>query len=89
MTLSSILPGLRDIRGPLAAGYLYLLCGWLWFNDDLERRARDGPVADVYDLLVSMRPAELIIVLSVSAFLVGSLLDEVRVHLARAFSRRS
>jgi hypothetical protein len=34
--LASILPGLREIRAPLAAGYLWLVIGWLLFHDRVE-----------------------------------------------------
>lgn len=31
--LASLLPGLRELRAPLAAGYLWLVVGWLLLHD--------------------------------------------------------
>jgi hypothetical protein len=37
--LASLLPGLREIRAPLAAGYLWLIVGWLTFHDRVDSGA--------------------------------------------------
>lgn len=43
--LSSILPGLRELRTPLAVGYLWLLFLYLVLTDRLPQRLSDGPVS--------------------------------------------
>jgi hypothetical protein len=37
--LASLLPGLRELRAPLAAGYLWLVTGWLLFHDRIDANA--------------------------------------------------
>ena len=39
--LASLLPGLREVRTPLAVGYLWFFNFWLWFGDDLPRQVSD------------------------------------------------
>jgi hypothetical protein len=41
MTWSTLIPGLREIRGPLLAGYLWMLEIWLVFGDRLPDRQSD------------------------------------------------
>jgi hypothetical protein len=41
--LSSILPGLRDVRVPLTAGYLWLLGLWLLFGDRVAAIEKHPP----------------------------------------------
>lgn len=74
--LTSLLPGLREIRAPLASGSLWLVLGWMWISvppgppDDVGWPL--GPllaVADVFDVLGGG------IVLAFSAYVVGALLD--------------
>ncbi|MGY1681178.1 hypothetical protein [Geodermatophilus sp. SYSU D01176] len=51
--VASLLPGLRDVRTPLAVGYLWLLVGWFVFGDDVPRSdPRDGGVVSrTYELV--------------------------------------
>jgi hypothetical protein len=37
--LASALPGFRDLRAPLTAGYLWLILLWIWLKPDLASRA--------------------------------------------------
>jgi hypothetical protein len=49
--LLNLLPGLRDLRAPLAAGYLWLAAGWLFFAPkllDLQNNG-EGVLKDIYD----------------------------------------
>jgi hypothetical protein len=51
--LTSILPGIRDLRAPLTAGYLWLLAAWIAFGDHLPRArpaSGDKPVQAAFDL---------------------------------------
>jgi hypothetical protein len=67
--LLNILPGLRELRAPLAAGYLWLLVGWLAFGDaELPRHARD--------FLEEFRGVGNAVALSFAAYLSGALLSD-------------
>lgn len=74
--LANLLPGFRDLRTPLVAGYAWLACVWLILAPDVpESRPAGGLSAGVWDLahLVG-RPGSLAAV-SVVAFLAGALLQ--------------
>jgi hypothetical protein len=67
--LLNILPGLRELRAPLAAGYLWLLVGWLAFGDaELPRHARE--------FLEEFRGLGDAVALSFAAYLLGALLSD-------------
>lgn len=72
--LASILPGLRQIRAPLAAGYLWLVVAWVALERSVpERDAADGVLASFYrasDLLSAIGVG---VALSFAAYLLGSL----------------
>lgn len=74
--LASLLPGLREVRTPLAVGYLWLLVMWLWFAGHVptERPTGDGFIPRVFDLLDLLGPAAVLAALSFVAFLLGALL---------------
>jgi hypothetical protein len=72
--LSQVLPGLREIRGPLAAGYLWLLFGWLVFNASLKEAG--GPVGELVELGGEVSDATLAVAASFAAYLVGSLSED-------------
>lgn len=74
--LASLLPGLRDVRVPLAVGYLWLTAGWLVWADDIPRTVPtgSGPVAHAFQLVhIFGRPA-IIAVVSFLAYVLGALL---------------
>lgn len=48
--LASALPGARDLRAPLIAGYLWLLVAWLLVEPHVHRASASGPVASAFDL---------------------------------------
>ena len=51
--LSSLVPGLRELRAPLAGGYLWLISIWLIFGDALPGRSeveQSGPLNRLYEL---------------------------------------
>jgi hypothetical protein len=52
--LASLLPGLRDLRAPLAAGYLWLAAGWLYFAPLLPASVNDADrvLKDIIGLLI-------------------------------------
>lgn len=70
--LSSLLPGLRDLRAPLAAGYIFLFDLWLLFNDRIPA-AKDatGVTASLYRLEGIVSTFGLAVALSFVAYLIG------------------
>lgn len=72
--LSSLLPGLRTLRAPLAAGYIWLLNIWLLFGDQLPSRDEAaGLVERLYDLEGVVSEVGMVLALSFVAFLVGAI----------------
>jgi hypothetical protein len=74
--LTSLLPGLREVRTPLTVGYLYLLLGWLWFADHIPRHKPkgDGLVARLFELSDIFGPAASVAALTFVAYILGALL---------------
>lgn len=77
--LSYLVPALREVRAPLIGGYLWLLLGWLWVGhlvpsqDELEA---GSVLATLYRLRDVVGPAGVVVALSVTAYLVGSVISE-------------
>ena len=72
--LAGILPGLRDVRAPLAAGYLWLCFGWLIVSDDVA--TAEGVVGRVVELGGVVTDAALAVAASFAAYLIGSLSED-------------
>jgi hypothetical protein len=74
--LASLLPGLRDIRTPLAVGYLWLLTAWLLFGEYVpkSRPPGNGLIAQLFDLGGLLGRAAPIAALSFIAYLLGAIL---------------
>lgn len=74
VVLTSLLPGLRELRAPLAAGTIWLLAGWFaaepWVPASGEAT---GIVASAYRLGEFLKVLGLGAVLAFSAYLVGAL----------------
>jgi hypothetical protein len=73
--LASLLPGVREIRAPLAAGYLWLFALWLALEPFPSAEEATGLEAAVIDLADAGTPVAVAVVLSFVAYLVGSLAD--------------
>ena len=73
--LSNVLPGLREIRAPLTAGYIWLITAWLLFHSSFptEQEAEGGPLEPFFDLGGVVSAFGLTVVLSVLAYLIGSM----------------
>ncbi len=72
--LTSLLPGLRDIRAPLAAGYLWLLAIWLLLAEHVpERSEATGHVLSLYRLDDVFTAVGLGVALSFVAYVLGVL----------------
>ena len=73
--LASLLPGLRDLRAPLAAGYLWLAAGWLYFAPQLPASVNDadGVLKDIYRVVDASNPIAVAAGLTFIAYLLGIL----------------
>ena len=72
---SSLIPGVREVRAPLAAGYLWLICAWLVlepYAPTAEENRIYGRMAEIAD---AAGPVGCALGVSVAAYLVGSLLQ--------------
>lgn len=79
--LAGILPGVRELRAPLAAGYLWLLILWIAFGDALPTKDEvepGGPVERFYDLEPVVSSLGLAVVASVAAYIIGSIAVEAQ-----------
>jgi hypothetical protein len=72
--LSTLLPGIRELRAPLAAGYVWLLAAWIAFESRVpEADEAIGLAAALYRLNDAVSGFGLAIVASFAAYLIGSL----------------
>jgi len=70
--LISALPGFRDLRPPLVAGYLWLVFLWILFKPDIHKRPANEVASAVYDLAKEAGPIWIGAAVGVAAYLVGS-----------------
>lgn len=75
--VTQLLPGLRDVRAPLVAGYLWLFAGWLLLADHLPTQDDDSVYANAFAVENAVGQIGLIAVVSVAAYLLGSLLQSM------------
>lgn len=76
--LIDALPGLREVRVHLLAGYLWILFAWLAFVSEIETSpARSDVVAAVVDLADAVGSLGVTIAVSVAAYLIGAVSQEV------------
>jgi hypothetical protein len=81
--LASLLPGLREIRAPLAAGYLWLVVAWLVFQDRVETgAAASGSVDALLTLKDELGTGGLTAAATFVAYLVGALWQPVAERVA-------
>jgi hypothetical protein len=75
--LASLLPGIRELRTPLAIGYLWLINAWILFAEDLPKtRPQDGElVAAIWDLAASVGITATLAAVTFGAFIIGSILE--------------
>jgi hypothetical protein len=74
--LASILPGIRDLRAPLVAGYTCLVSLWLFIAPEAKAPSGDGGFALVYRLGQFVGRAGVIAAASVIAYFLGTLLQQ-------------
>lgn len=70
--LASALPGFRDLRAPLTAGYLWLVFAWVAIKPDIGTRPTNDVARALYDLGESVGPFWIGLGVSVAAYLIGS-----------------
>ena len=70
--LASALPGFRDLRAPLIAGYLWLVFVWIWIKPDIHKRPTNEVAAAVYDLAKDVGPIWIGLGVGVAAYLIGA-----------------
>jgi hypothetical protein len=73
--LLNLLPGLRDLRAPLAAGYLWLAAAWLYYAPRLPASTNEaqGILKDVYRVVSVSNPAMVAAGLTFVAYILGIL----------------
>ena len=81
--LASALPGFRDLRAPLIAGYLWLVFLWILIKPDIKTRPPNGAAAAVYDLAKDAGPIWIGLAVGVAAYLIGSVSQALSPMLSR------
>jgi hypothetical protein len=75
----NVLPGLRELRAPVAAGYMWLITAWLWLDHIRlipESRPADGSwLARLWTISSALGIATLLTILTFVAYLLGSFLE--------------
>ena len=75
--LATLLPGVRDVRAPLTAGYIWLLTGWVIFAPSIPSADNaSGPLKAILELGEVAGPLTLGVVVSLGAYLLGALSTE-------------
>jgi hypothetical protein len=74
--LTSVLPGLRELRTPLVTGYLWLVVTWVVVSNQVPRvRPTGAAQAALWDLGSMLGRPALIVGLTSIAYLVGALIE--------------
>ncbi|MET8998216.1 hypothetical protein [Amycolatopsis sp. NPDC004169] len=80
--LTSLLPGVREVRTPVASGFAWLLVGWLALAGHLPRsRPAQHVFATLWDLGTYVGKGGLLVVVSFAAYLIGAFLEVDPMHL--------
>jgi len=85
--LANALPGFRDLRAPVVAGYTWLIFAWLLVQPDLSVRPSDDVGGALYDLGQHVGHISVAIGISVAAYFVGSLSQTLSSGLRTAWTR--
>ena len=77
--LTSVMPGLRELRAPLAAGYIWLVWAWVVFADAIPSKEEvTEPLNRVYALEPVVSDLGRAVVASVAAYIVASIVIDVQ-----------
>jgi hypothetical protein len=72
----SLLPGLRDLRTPLAVGYLWLAAAWLLWGDEVpEEQDATGLARSAYQFVGALGAAGSLTALTFVAYVLGAVLS--------------
>lgn len=83
--LASVLPGLRDLRVPLATGFLWLAIVWLVVYPILPTKDEAvGLASAAYTIFGALGPAAFVAAVTFAAYLIGILLARPGTMVARA-----
>lgn len=83
--LASALPGFRDLRAPLTAGYLWLIFIWIVRKPDLATRPTNDIAGSLWDLGKAAGPIWIALSVSVAAYLIGSVNQFAAILLKNGF----
>jgi hypothetical protein len=74
--LATLLPGIRDLRTPLATGYLWLVALWLVVHNHVPKSLHEahGPLRSLYELGGILGQGALVAAVSFIAYIMGSIL---------------
>lgn len=86
--LASALPGFRDLRAPLTAGYIWVVFAYLLFAPDLQERPADPVGAALYDLAETIGPIWTAVAFGTVAYLLGAITEGIIEFAVRPFDRR-
>jgi hypothetical protein len=76
--LANLLPGLRELRAPLAAGYAALLAAFVWLGGRLPSGdQQEGVLGDLQHAAKSLGTGVSLAIVSFVAYLLGSLIADV------------
>lgn len=77
---ASLLPGLRDLRTPLAVGLLWLMLLWVWFAHVIpDPDSATGLLSQLYRLSGLFGSAVLLTMLSFAGYVLGLLLSSLHI----------
>jgi hypothetical protein len=85
--LSSLIPGLREVRAPLLGGYLWLLFAFLVFHPQVSASGESHVHAELAEVAGAIGPVGLAITAAIAAYLFGSLVLSVFIG-ATSFLRK-
>jgi|SRR5215216_1143375 len=86
--LTSLLPGIRQLRAPLAAGYLWLIALWLLVRDNVSNpQQATGLIADIYEMTQAAGRVAVGVALTFLAFLIGTIAGPLTRPLGFAYTR--
>jgi hypothetical protein len=77
--LANLLPGIRQVRTPLATGYVWLLTFWLWIPEQLKNTAPSDVPADIMRVVLYAGRIAEGIAISFAAYLIGALSEPLSV----------
>jgi hypothetical protein len=76
--LTSLLPGLRELRAPLAAGYLWLIAAWVAFAPRIPTpETASGVLKDIYRLGQAVGKPGVIAAVTFAAYIIGIMTERV------------